>query len=407
MDKEFNIAQEHDMEELHRRYLKDLHNYPNNFSFWFPKVKDCGIRVPKSVIVPVPDELLNAFSFENEGDKEKILAFIQENIIPALKDIKGLPFIKNGCFSNKFNFATCCPADTKEETLFKSISEIQYMSFMHDTMGNNEIIIRERIPSPETMPRIYNGMPLNTEFRVFYDFNSHSALYIMNYWDKGYCRDTIASHNEEDGKAYDARYPSLLREYQENAKRVLDAADKALKGVTGLEGIWSVDFLLDTTGELWLIDMAIGRQSAYWDPVKTLYCKNAGKIEILLASTGIDTPYTQHRRDLDLRAMRLYNDPYYNLTTPTAIVAAYVRLRIGKEIDVKDAQYFGIWEFIDRELPKTKENEMLVIDANQAEKRLEDETLPEEKRKYFQDRWDRITDVLFALAMDAFLNKEP
>jgi hypothetical protein len=39
-----------------------------------------------------------------------------------------------------------------------------------------------------------------------------------------------------------------------------------MQNVTGLEGIWSID-IMEADGNLWLIDMALGHRSAYWDPV--------------------------------------------------------------------------------------------------------------------------------------------
>ena len=35
-----------------------------------------------------------------------------------------------------------------------------------------------------------------------------------------------------------------------------------------LTGIWSVDILEDECHDFWLIDMASGYRSAYWDPEK-------------------------------------------------------------------------------------------------------------------------------------------
>ena len=38
-----------------------------------------------------------------------------------------------------------------------------------------------------------------------------------------------------------------------------------MKRVNGLNGQWSVDILMDESGTLWLIDMAIAQRSAYWE----------------------------------------------------------------------------------------------------------------------------------------------
>ena len=40
-----------------------------------------------------------------------------------------------------------------------------------------------------------------------------------------------------------------------------------------LKGIWSIDFMQSDTGKIYLIDMARGFRSAYWDPNKL---KNKG-----------------------------------------------------------------------------------------------------------------------------------
>lgn len=264
-------------------YLDRLRSDPNNLSFWYPKVKDAakknGILTPKTVIIHVPDETVESFCFERDGDKGRVRAFVRDKVMPQLKRIPGLPFIKNGTFSDKFQFKTCCPDSADEDTITRCISDIQYDSLCLDTGGNTEIVLRERIESPESMPRIYGGMPLNTEFRVFYDFDRKAALYVVNYWDRDYCRDTIAGRNEEDGRAYDLRFPSLRDEFLQKRNFVMNKAHSVLKEAEGLTGIWSVDFLIDSRNRLWLIDMAEGHRSAYWDPARAILLQNQAEIK--------------------------------------------------------------------------------------------------------------------------------
>lgn len=250
-----------------------LRRDPNNFSYWFPCVRhldECGVAIPRSVIQPVPDELLEAFYMANGDGKDVIAKWVHETVMPLLQyDFPNQPvFLKNGCFSNKFNFNSSCllKAPIREEDLLKQIILIQHYSLCFDTSGNMEMVFREVIPAPDSRT-IYNGMPLRPEMRVFYDFGNHDYLYDVNYWDWDYCHDGIANHNWEDGNTYEEAYPSLVAKYTERRETFLPVIKNALKTVEGLGEIWSVDFILDND-KVWLIDMARGKQSAYWDDKK-------------------------------------------------------------------------------------------------------------------------------------------
>lgn len=244
-------------------YNKWLMENPNNFSFWFPKIENCGIKVPGSVIVSVPEEILHSFYMEREGDMERIEAFVRDTVMPAIKDMPVLLFVKNGCFSNKFDFRDCAVKKNVPE-LTMSILNINYTSLMFETGGNYEVVIRERIGMLEhegEQYRIYHGMPLKPEFRVFYDFDKKKALYAVNYWDWDYCHDAI-SRDKTDKVVYEAVYPKILDFYKKHEAEVLQLVDDHMKDVEGLSGIWSVDIMY-ADGEYWLIDMALGATSAY------------------------------------------------------------------------------------------------------------------------------------------------
>ncbi len=46
------------------------------------------------------------------------------------------------------------------------------------------MVVRERIRHDERVtPCIYHGLPLRSEFRVFYDFDLKKVLFTANYWD--------------------------------------------------------------------------------------------------------------------------------------------------------------------------------------------------------------------------------
>lgn len=252
------------MSSLYDDLKQDVHNV----SYWFPKIKDCGIKVPETFIKEIPEELLShLFMDYPDEDIDYIYNWVKDELIPNIpQGLRGLIFVKNGAFSNKFDFHTCSIRCNPLE-LTRSIIEINYASLMFDTGGNTEIVIRERIPFDERMTyTIYNGMPLRNEYRVFYDFDNRKALYVVNYWDWDYCHDAI-SRNVTDKIIYEKVYNRLAEHYVHNREKVMAMVEEHMKNVE-LTGIWSVDILEDECHDFWLIDMALGYRSAYWNPEK-------------------------------------------------------------------------------------------------------------------------------------------
>ena len=255
-------------------FYRRLSNNSNNISNWFPKIEKCGLAVPKTCIIKVPENIVKAFFMEPEKNEtidtlfDRVYDWVDGVLVPTAREEigKGLWFMKNGCFSNKYNFNSCCVTDNSHEITTKLI-DINYTSLMFDTGGNTEVAIRERILFNEnTIPCIYNGMPLRPEYRIFYDFDNHKLLYSVNYWDWDYCHDAI-SRNATDKIVYEYIYDKIYKEYTKNKTNVEQIVDSCLKNITELKGKWSID-ILDAGYELYLIDMAIAENSAYWNPDK-------------------------------------------------------------------------------------------------------------------------------------------
>lgn len=259
-------------------YYNDLAADKNNMSFWLPKIQGKRqfetFNVPKTAIVPVPEEIMELFFMEKQGMTQtemmlKIMEWVRDEFVPkAEAEIGGgIWFVKNGGFSNKFDFRNCKNVSSNLLRLTANIIDINYASFMFDTGGNTELVARQYIyADSDSIPCIYEGMPLRNETRIFYDFDSHKVLYGVNYWDWDYCHDGIC-RNKSDKIVYEDYYPTLEKMYQERKEDMLNIARFGLADVAGLSGIWSVDFMEQFPGgPVWLIDMALGHQSAYWNP---------------------------------------------------------------------------------------------------------------------------------------------
>lgn len=140
---------------------------------------------------------------------------------------------------------------------------INYAALCVGCDGQSEIVFRKRIREPEdhNAYKIYNGMPLRPEFRVFYDFDNRKILYSVNYWDWDYCHEAI-SRDKSDKLSYEAAYPGIEKFFNEHQKEVEELVNTHMKDVD-LAGIWSVD-IMSANDTYYLIDMARAENSAYW-----------------------------------------------------------------------------------------------------------------------------------------------
>lgn len=250
--------------------LKPFERFEENcFSYWFPKIEKAGFLTPKTVFATVPKDIrIHAYDKDGSG-KEFIQKWMKTEILPMAKEA-GIPleklFIKNSTYSHKFDADNSCFCSQRD--IAEHFYRIMQEDDMMDVGGNCEIVVRERIPfNSRQTPTIYNGLPLRPEFRVFYDFDDRNAIFCANYWDFDY----VAPHifNRTDKIVFEGMRKELQESFEAYSDIIMAMVEKKMATVEGLHGPWSVDFMLaeDYRGQkkLYLIDMAVAEQSAYWE----------------------------------------------------------------------------------------------------------------------------------------------
>ncbi len=224
-----------------------LDQNPNNFHNWFPKIKDCGISVPNSTIIPVPENVMKAFSMEKMEENQTLIEkWVKSMVMPVFQKHTNRfgVFMKNGTFSNKFDARDCIlPLSSTSGSIAKHIMNINYMSLMCGAGGNTEIVLRNMIPwDSYRIATIYNGLPFRPEFRIFYDFDNHELCYSVNYWDWEYCYSKIA-RKATDRIVFEACYPHIKATFDGKCEEAEQLIVEHMKGITGFEGVWSIDLL--------------------------------------------------------------------------------------------------------------------------------------------------------------------
>lgn len=247
---------------------------PNNFSFWYERVKDCGLKIPASAYYQFTyDDVRKYIGYIYGEDKDmnaKRKEFCRKILIPLLDDFLHIKnrksdeiFIKNAVFSNKFTFSDCHIIDfVPLKDVVKNLENINYTGLLVGAEGFNEIVLREYIHPKLNFGEIYNGMALRPEFRVFYDFDKQKLLYTVNYRNYQYCEEHL---NVEDKAVFsnaEAQLNKYFKQYvDEVEKLVIEHMPRAW-----LEGKWSIDIMMNDENDFYLIDMALAKNSAYWDP---------------------------------------------------------------------------------------------------------------------------------------------
>ena len=251
----------------------------NDFSFWYPKVENCGILMPATYYKKIPaakenERLFHAFYHDNPEEDDKIIKeWVKTSIMPDLEyyHLNGLIFVKNGRFSNKFDANNSCIL-WGTYRLADAIANINYQALCCGADGIDEIVVRRFIDyDMKNTPCIYNGLPLRSEFRVFYDFDKKKAIFTANYWEYDYVRPHL--YKATDKIIFDHERKRLETDFIRKRFAVEKMVETAMQNVTDLEGQWSVDILMDENEQFWLIDMAVAQRSANWEmrPDKEAY----------------------------------------------------------------------------------------------------------------------------------------
>jgi len=141
-----------------------------------------------------------------------------------------------------------------------------YTSMLVGAGNTNEVVFREFLVDEENRLTIYDGMPLHTEYRVFYDFDTHKVVGVSNYWHPDVMKGNLKG---EDDTHYEAEKENIVADYETHKSFVIKEVQKWMKGVTNLKGKWSID-VMKNANTFYLIDMARMERSALVPQMETV-----------------------------------------------------------------------------------------------------------------------------------------
>lgn len=239
--------------------MKDLDK--NSLLYWFPKIKNLEIPIPKTKIVGLTSQEIQAYH-HSEGDcfnLDRLSAEVERTI---MSDFSLPVFLRTDQYSNKSFWEKSCYLDSLGN-LQRNLMEIISGSAMADFLGLpiETIVVREFIPMDTRFTAFSGNMPVNPERRYF--IRDGQVLCHHPYW--------IEEAIEKGTRR------GLPPNWKEIAREINTEAPDEIKLLTGysqkvaevMEDFWSVDFCKAQNGQWILIDMALGKQS--WHPSECKY----------------------------------------------------------------------------------------------------------------------------------------
>jgi hypothetical protein len=224
-----------------------LNHEKNTMNYWFPIVEKCGIKSPKTILIPFKGKLDYGIF---DGKKSKSYsAFIK--LLEQEADKIGYPlFLRTDETSNKFEWGDSCYVESKEK-LYGNLLSILEMIEMSFGLGFKGVALREFLKLESSFTS-HRGMPVAKEFRLFVRNGKLECLH--PYWPK----QSIIKPSVAD---WETKLIELRQLTPDDVNTILK---ELAKFGDSLPEYWSVDFCKTVSGEWYLTDMAIGEDSYHW-----------------------------------------------------------------------------------------------------------------------------------------------
>lgn len=253
ISKFLRVLTEEEIIERNERMYNRAKNIPERMSYWLPEVsKKDFLKIPETQIVQFSKK-----QFEDlikDSEHEEVITALQSFFEKEVK-LTGDLFIKTGNFSNKFDFKVPMLKDFSKAG--EQFFSMYYTSLMFGVPLTAEAVFRELIEC-KGVPTIYEGMPLNTEFRVFYDFDEKKVIGVSNYWHPDVMKNGLGT--QEDLETYIKEEARIIEEFNIHKADVMEKVSKQVTDAN-LTGKWSIDVMY-ANEEFYLIDMARMESSA-------------------------------------------------------------------------------------------------------------------------------------------------
>ena len=229
--------------------------------YWWPRIKDLGIPVPRTEVVEIPSDVLLKAPFEPE-----LLEPYMDRVYEAARRIGYPLFLRSDQLSGKHDWAETCYVPS-EDVLFSHIIRVLEWHHLAQVIPipARALVFREFLELDWAF-RAFKGLPVARERRYF--IKDGEVLCHHPYWPEEAIRECEWSVDKPNWR-------ELLAELnRETPEEVELLTGYSLRVAEVMDGFWSIDYARARDGTWYLIDMAVGEIS--WHPPGCPYARLSG-----------------------------------------------------------------------------------------------------------------------------------
>ena len=237
-------------------YFNYYRNSIDNVSHWYPKIKDCGVNVPNTIIFKLSNFMIKwLLPDDKQKSLNRIIRYTKRHVIKELRQ-NGMSFlyIKDGTTYDRLHFGFVIASDTFDIAM--KIFNTFWFDKEHNHQGITELVISDFIGLDSYVNNNFcftNKLPLRPSFKVLYDFDTNEIVGIYNPWVKEFVSNEIKNVN--NNIVYEEAYPYLEGIYSNYKDDVRKELIEKLKDVN-LYGRWLINVLYnEDDGKLWITKM--------------------------------------------------------------------------------------------------------------------------------------------------------
>jgi hypothetical protein len=215
--------------------------------YWWPKIKDLGIPVPRTEIVEF-------------GSQD----FTSSDRLEERVNLIGLPvFIRTDLCSGKHDWNQSCFVD-RMNVLIQRFAKVDENNVRWRMLGiePKALVIREFLDLESSFRAFIGNMPITKERRYF--VKDGKVICHHPYW-------PVTAFNNHPARMVDdinwKQKLEILNQEDDSESILVNYAEKVSWAV---DGYWSIDFAKGRNGKWYLIDMALGENSYHWAGCKKI-----------------------------------------------------------------------------------------------------------------------------------------